>query len=183
MKLSPRAKLLLLALLFLAPIVASTIAYLTVKPAPTANYGELLMPGPTPAVPLLRPDGTDFGFGQLRGRWVLAVVDGGVCRPSCFKKLDTIRQVRLAMGRNASRVERLMVVDDGHLLPEIELGYPGMVVATLPKGWKASGFIADRGHIYLIDPNGNVMMRWPADPDGKRMIRDLERLLKASQIG
>jgi hypothetical protein len=35
----------------------------------------------------------------------------------------------------------------------------------------------------VADPHGNVMMRWPAQPDPRRMIRDLERLLKASQIG
>jgi len=38
-------------------------------------------------------------------------------------------------------------------------------------------------YIYMIDPLGNVMMRWPANPDIKRMFKDIERLLKASQIG
>ena len=54
--------------------------------------------------------------------------------------------------------------------------FPTFAVLTLPLG-------NDRAHIYLIDPHGDVMMRWPAAPDGRRMIRDLERLLRASQIG
>ena len=41
----------------------------------------------------------------------------------------------------------------------------------------------DRAHLYLVDPRGNVMMRWPAAADRKRMLGDLQRLLKASQIG
>ena len=45
------------------------------------------------------------------------------------------------------------------------------------------GAANDRAHIYLVDPLGNVMMRWPAKPDMRRMLKDLERLLKASQIG
>jgi hypothetical protein len=37
--------------------------------------------------------------------------------------------------------------------------------------------------IYLVDPLGNLMMRFPRDPDPKLMMKDLSRLLKASQIG
>ena len=73
-----------------------------------------------------------------------------------------MRQIRLALGRNASRV-------DTRVLTQAELG-------------EAAGPI-DAAHIYLVDPHGNVMMRWPRRPDMKRMLKDLERLLKASQIG
>ena len=41
----------------------------------------------------------------------------------------------------------------------------------------------DRAHIYLADPHGNVMMRWSSQPDFRGMLKDLVRLLKASQIG
>jgi hypothetical protein len=53
-----------------------------------------------------------------------------------------------------------------------------------------AGFVAqfpavrERGeHIYLVDPLGNLMLRFPAQPDAKRMMKDLKLLLKASQIG
>jgi hypothetical protein len=73
-----------------------------------------------------------------------------------------MRQVRLALGRNASRVDTLVVAKD-------ELARAGLPI--------------DAAHIYLVDPHGNVMMRWPSPPDLKRMLKDVERLLKASQIG
>jgi len=38
-------------------------------------------------------------------------------------------------------------------------------------------------HIYLVDPLGNLMLRFPARVDAKRMMKDLKLLLKASQIG
>ena len=76
--------------------------------------------------------------------------------------IEAMRQVRLALGRDASRVD--------------------VVVAT-PGELAKAGALVDERHIYLTDPHGNVMMRWPASPDLKRMLADLKRLLKASQIG
>jgi len=115
---------------------------------------------------------------------VLVANDTGACPASCEAKLVTLRQVRLALGRNATRVERVFLVDESRLAPELESAYPGMHVASRVLGSAMpEGPGNDRGHIYLVDPRGNVMMRWPAKPDGRRMIKDLERLLKASQIG
>ena len=42
---------------------------------------------------------------------------------------------------------------------------------------------AQRDHIYLVDPLGNVVLRYPKDADPSRMKKDLERLLKVSRIG
>ncbi len=62
--------------------------------------------------------------------------------------------------------------------------FEGLAVAITPAGMVLqSGAANDRAHIYLVDPRGNVMLRWPAKAEMRRMYRDLERLLKASQIG
>jgi hypothetical protein len=184
MTLSPRAKLLLLASFFVAPVVASFIAYRYVKPAPTANYGELVPSAMAPSTLLVGTAGEPFIFGQLAGKWILVANDTGACPPACVEKLVTMRQVRLAVGRNASRVERVFVVDDGRLAPDLAGAFPGMVAATRPAGQgMPAGAGNDRDHVYLIDPHGNVVMRWPARADGPRVIRDLDRLLRASQIG
>ncbi len=146
MKTGPRTKLALLASLFLLPMVVSVVAYLFFPPAPTANYGELLLPPKVLS-------------GELRARagprWLLIATDDG-------DKLAVMRQVRLALGRNASRV-------DTRVLGPAELA--------------RSGGAIEPSYIYLVDPHGNVMMRWPARPELRRMLKDLERLLKASQIG
>jgi hypothetical protein len=186
MRLTPRAKLMLLASLFAIPIAASILASRYFRPEPTANYGELLLP-PAQIAPhaLARADGGRFAFAELNGRWVLVASDSGHCDAACAEKLAAMRQVRLALGRNASRIERVVVVDDAQA-PQIPTfaGFEGMVVAAPPPGSAlAPGAGNDRAHIYLVDPRGNVMMRWPAKPDMRRMYRDLDRLLKASQIG
>jgi cytochrome oxidase Cu insertion factor (SCO1/SenC/PrrC family) len=185
MKLGPRAKLLLLASLFLLPIAASMVAYLA-RPEPTANYGELLLPPATITThPFGRESGGKFEFSEMQGRWILVVSDSGACPAACIEKLTTIRQVRLALGRNAARIERVFVVDDLAAPNRDALAaFEGLNVAVTPAGMALPpGAVNDRAHIYLVDPRGNVMLRWPAKAEMKRMHRDLERLLKASQIG
>lgn len=170
MTLSPRTRLVLLALVFFLPIAASFFAYYVIRPAPTGNYGELLLP-PTPAP----------AFAAMRGSWILVVSDAGACAQACRAKLDTISRVRLALGRNAARVQRAFVPDDG-ATPAAPVVADGIRVVARPPA-QGPGPAIDRSHIYLIDPHGDAMMRWPAEPQAKRMLKDLERLLKASQIG
>jgi len=183
---SPRAKLLVLAALFAMPIVASVIAYNVIEPNATGNFGELLLPpARVTSQPLQTQAGGGFSFGDLSGRWVMVVSDSGECPAACRDKLVTMQQVRLALGRNASRVERVFVVDDLRPPDAAALGaFSGLRVALTPAGLSLPpGAGNDRAHIYLVDPRGNVMLRWPAGADRKRMLGDLQRLLKASQIG
>lgn len=186
MRLGPRAKLVLVAALFAAPIAASVLVYRFGHPEPTANHGELLLPpAQVSDAAFARPDGSAFSFRNLRGRWVLVAADSGACEGACVPKLVVIRQVRLALGRNAQRVARVFVVDDERKPDPAALApFEGMEVAIAPKGLAfAPGASGDRGHVYLVDPNGNVMMRWRTADAPEGMIKDLERLLRASQIG
>lgn len=182
---SPRAKLVALAALFAAPIVASVVAYNVIEPGATANFGELLLPPARITAQPFEAAGGAFNFGELSGKWILVASDSGACPQACRDKLATLRQVRLALGRNAGRVERVFIVDDLRRPEPAALEeFSGMRVAFTPAGLALPpGAANDRAHVYLVDPNGNVMMRWPAGADRKRMLGDLQRLLKASQIG
>ena len=186
MKIAPRAKLLALCSLFALPIVASLLAYRYLRPTPTANYGELLLPPRLVTAQMFeRVNGGRFTFADLEGKWALVTSDSGACAMPCIDKLSALRQIRLALGRNAGRVERVLVIDDTRTPDRAAFApFDGMVVAVTPLGMALPpGAGNDRAHVYLVDPHGNVMMRWPASPDPRRMHRDLERLLKASQIG
>ena len=186
MKLAARTRLLLIVAGFALPVAGSYLAYHFSRPAPTANYGELLLPpARIPTHPFEHLAGRSWTFAELQGRWALTMSDSGACPAACVEKLTTLRQVRLALGRNASRVTGVYVVDDLTPPDPKALGpFEGTVVALAPRGMQLpSGVANDRAHIYLVDPNGNVMMRWPAGADRKRMLKDLELLLKASQIG
>ena len=181
-----RLKLVTIMALFVLPIAASYIAFHFFRPEAKANYGELLRPPASiTTAQFRRAGGGDFRFEELRGKWVLIASDSGACPESCTAKLTLMRQVRLMLGRNAGRVERVFVADDTQALAAgILAPYEGTVAITPPQGMALPlAPVNDRAHFYLVDPRGFVMMRFPAGADPRRLFKDLERLLKASQIG
>jgi cytochrome oxidase Cu insertion factor (SCO1/SenC/PrrC family) len=180
-----RAKVAGLAALFALPVVASFLTYTWFRPDPGKSFGELLLPpAQVTSQRFDRLGGGAFEFGQVSGKWALLAWDSGSCPAACREKLTTMRQVRLALGRNAERLERVFIVDDAASADPGALSqFAGTIVALPPGMALPAGAGNDRDHIYLVDPHGNVMMRWPAGADRKRMLGDLQRLLKASQIG
>jgi hypothetical protein len=172
-----RLKLLLLAAFFTLPVAASfLIWWLDLAPGAAGNYGTLIKPRPLEIAPLA----------ALKGRWVLVQIDGGACGPACERKLYLMRQVRRAQGREMQRVARLWLLDDAVApRPALLAAIEGTVVApaggALRELFAAEG--SPRDHVYLVDPLGNLMMRFPRDPDPLRVIKDLKLLLRASQFG
>ncbi|QJR13625.1 SCO family protein [Usitatibacter palustris] len=185
MTFGPRAKLLLIFALFASPIAASLIVYNFFPPDRPTSYGELIAPSPITTQPFTKPEGGPLAFNDMKGKWLLVVSDSGACPAACVEKLTTLRQVRLALGRNADRVLRVFVVDDTlPLAPAVLEPFAGTVVAVTQRGMALPlGPANDRAFVYVVDPRGLVMMRFPAKADQARMLKDLQRLLKASQIG
>jgi hypothetical protein len=172
-----RVKLALLAALFALPVIAGWVAFVSGWGSGTAsNYGVLLAPRPLAAAPLA----------ALRGKWVLVQLDAAACEARCQQKLYYMRQVRRAQGRQMNRVERLWIVTDSAApAPALLAAMDGTQVAhgdaTLAGAFPAERAASD--HIYLVDPLGNLMLRFPRDPNPSRMVKDLERLLKYSGFG
>jgi hypothetical protein len=172
-----RVKLALLGLFFAAPFALAWLAYwLDWAPGTAANYGELV----TPPRPL-----SGAVLERLRGKWVLVSFDAAACDAYCERKLYFMRQVRRAQGKDQERVERLWLLTDGGR-PGAALGaaIAGTHIApaqALAAHFPAAGAVSD--HIYVVDPLGNLMMRYPRDPDPSRMLKDLQRLLRLSGIG
>jgi cytochrome oxidase Cu insertion factor (SCO1/SenC/PrrC family) len=168
-----------------APLVAALVAYHFFPPAGRTNYGELVAPRPLPNVTLRRLDGRPFAPADLRGKWVLLHADAAACGAACQEKLFQMRQVRLAQGTNMDRIERLwLVLDAGEPPPRIARLYEGAVIArAAPEVLAALPAAEVRDHVFLVDPRGNVMLRFPPHANPKRMIQDLERLLKYSGSG
>jgi cytochrome oxidase Cu insertion factor (SCO1/SenC/PrrC family) len=182
-----RRTLALLALVCAAPVVASYVAYYWLRPDARTNYGELLTPGPVPEIEVTLLDGARFRLSGLQGRWVLLMTAGASCDASCQRKLYATRQARTIQGREQDRIVRVLLRPDGAPQPaaELEAAHPGMVfVRGDPRQWEA---LPGRGgadaYVYLVDPHGNLILRYPAEPDIRKLAKDLERLLRASSIG
>ena len=181
------ASLWLMIAVVVAPVAAAYLVYHFWPPDRTANYGELIEPRPLPDAKLALADGAPFRFSQLRGKWVLVSVDSGRCDAYCDRKLVYMRQLRLTQGKNMERVELAwFITDDVTPRADATAPYEGTWRvraggAEVLKLFPAQGSASD--HIYLIDPLGNLMMRFPRDPDPERMVKDLTRLLRASRVG
>jgi cytochrome oxidase Cu insertion factor (SCO1/SenC/PrrC family) len=187
MALSGRQTLLLIAAVCVLPVAASYWAFYFMPPRKTMNYGDLIEPRPLPPHRLTALDGTAFSLDDLRGRWVMLAFDSSACGESCRQKLYYMRQVRKAQGPEMDRIERVwLLTDAGVPAGDLLRDYEGMHIARPADENLAAAMPAGRSqaaHIYLIDPLGNLMLRYPENPDPKRMIKDFERLLKYSRIG
>lgn len=187
MKLTSRSKFLLMVGVFVVPVIAAYLAYFGWRPAGHTNYGTLLTPAPLQHAQGRALDGQPFPLDALQGKWVMVHVGPAQCDADCAQQLYLMRQTRITQGKHQSRIERLWVVTDagrpdGALLREHE----GLHVWRPDNAAFTEQFPASKNraaHIYLVDPLGNLMLRFPENPDPKGIMKDLKLLLKASQIG
>ncbi|MEK6663857.1 MAG: hypothetical protein AABY73_08325 [Pseudomonadota bacterium] len=188
-----KRRLLLVMAVFAVPLIASYLAYFVWQPqGAVGNYGELIQPEPLPeTLRFAKLEGGQITLKELRGKWLMVQVDAGGCAAACEQKLYAMRQVRLMQGKEQDRVLRLwLVTDDAVPSPVLKQKIDSMLLLKDASGALIAQLTAQtpgqanvKQHIYLIDPLGNLMLRWPGNPDMKRMHKDLERLLKYSQIG
>ena len=193
---SQRTKLAFLIALFALPTLASFVAFYWFPPTKTNNYGKLISPVINlPQLSLSIVDGTDAPQNAaeqgLRGKWLIVTRDGGACEVTCEQKLFAMRQSRLIVGRERDRIVRVVLLDDD-TKPSDELvkRYQGTAwVSAKSSSWllkfpaPSEDSSNGRAFFYAVDPLGNIYMRYNADGDVKLIAKDLQQVLKASQIG
>jgi cytochrome oxidase Cu insertion factor (SCO1/SenC/PrrC family) len=174
-----------------APLIASYFTYYVLKPETRTNYGTLLDPRqhPIPAIGARTLDGRPIELTDFKGKWLMVQASPAQCLEPCRKRLHDMRQLRLAQGKEKDRIERVWLVTDAQPLETVLIReYDGTQMLRADpaklKSWlptDAATGIDD--HLYLIDPLGNLMMRYQKDADPNKIKRDLAKLLKASRIG
>lgn len=185
-----RRNLILLLALFLVPAgIAWTLFFSGWRPPTTANHGELIEPPVQVALAQgsrwLEPAGLDGPAALPDGRWTLLLRLETACEADCRARLRETRQVRLALGRYADRLQRLMVVPEGAPAPGPETlrAHDDLAVVRVP-GDDPVGAEATDGPlaISLVDARGYRMMRYgePLDPSG--MLEDLRHLMRLSNL-
>lgn len=179
-----RIKLLLLIGLFVLPVAASYLAYYVWQPTARKNYGELVKQVDVRASGI-GLDGKPMDVTSLKGKWVMVYVGGGGCPKACQDLLYYMRQTRTSQGKEMDRIERLWLLTD-EVVPAAELQARHVGLHYLkPEVSPVPQFVGSESgaYLYMVDPLGHLMMRWPQNPDPSRMIKDIKQLLKASQIG
>jgi hypothetical protein len=191
---NPRAVLITIAILFLAPLALALMmrsGWWDFTPSRLSNRGTLVQP----AMPL-RADMTRALPGteqdtRTRGQWTILYPLPTDCSTACQKTLAELRQVHLATGRERERVAIWLLA---HASLETEQResllaiYPGFVWRLDPggearsmlaelSGAKGSAFGDARGQAFLLDPAANIILRYAPGFDPRDLSQDLDRLL------
>jgi hypothetical protein len=178
----------LLAAVFLLPFIIGTgLFWSGWRPGKFVNHGELLSPARAlPESGLSHADGRPFARSELAGKWLLVLPVAGDCAAPCLANLQQMQNVHLALNKEQSRLQRVFISNGGPLPSDLASRFPGLVLGRTGndadgEAWAA--LLAGRGQtLYVVDPLGNVMMRYAEPGDMRGVLKDIERLLKYSWI-
>jgi hypothetical protein len=182
----------LLAIMFICslPVIASYLAYFVVRPQGRAGFGELIDPiRPVSTMTGKGLDGVERPLAALKGQWLLVSVGNGACDKECQQRLFLQRQLRETLGKDKDRLDWVWLInDDTPVAESMRKPLGDAVVLRMDQTTLNNWLIAPPGKsladfLYVVDPLGNTMMRFPANFDGSgatKARRDLEKLLRAS---
>ncbi len=190
-----RYKFYLIVLVCLTPVLAGYLLFYFWRPSSFNNYGLLVQPQRyAKELALTDLQGKTVSLDEFRKRFVMITVAPTNCDATCEAQLFMTRQVRIMQGKERERVERLWVIPStakgGAIDPKIIAAHEDLVIAradaqqleklfSLPAPQNAARI---EDHVYLIDYQGNLMMRFPKDPDPYKIKKDLSTLLRAASV-
>ena len=190
---SGRWKMLVLLAVCAAPVVASYFTYYVLRPEGRRNFGELIAPQRSMPADLVaqRPSGERVPLAQLQGQWLLVSTASAACEAPCETHLYLQRQLRESLGREKARLDWVWLVQDDaapqpalqQALAQAQAQVLHLPTAELQRWLQPAPGQQLKDHLYVVDPQGHWMMRFPAGVDASqaaRVRRDLERLLRAS---
>jgi hypothetical protein len=182
-----RWKMLLLFLVCASPVIASYFMYYVVRPEGRRNYGELIDPQrPMPGISGVNAQGQTVPLTGLKDQWLLISVADSACVESCQQHLYLQRQLRETLGREKDRLDWVWLrTGTAELAEPLRAATASAQVLQVDAAALSEWLVPAPGqrledHLYVVDPLGNWMMRFPADLDPKQAKRDLDRLLRAS---
>jgi hypothetical protein len=189
-----RVKFLALIAVFLSPFIGGWMALYVfdIKPS-SGNYGTLIAPVKTLDWPELKTLDGDTHVGGFGRKWTLLLFAGDDCAELCRSNLFYMRQLRTLLGRDTLRLQNVLI-SARPLSGEMQIylkEFPNLKVVSdyrdpvLYRQFELPGMseVGGTPKMYLVDPDQNLMMHYPAENDQNRVLEDIKKLLKLSQIG
>lgn len=183
-----------LALIFMigfVPMLVAAVMYFAGWGIPEGRTNQGVLLDPIRGVgdfELTLADGAPFTSlfvpAREEGKWQLLLLAPDCAAADCGQALYTLRQVNVALGRDAPRVHRAAWL--GEAGDDVLEQYPQMRALQGDAGHlqaNAPGLAGAPYQIYIVDPLGNVVLRYGPQHDGDALLEDLEHLLKLSNIG
>ena len=128
--------------------------------------------------------GEKFNSNVFNGRWTLVYYLKDNCLDDCLKNIYLLRQIHAALGKDMNRLQRVLI-SKSEFDNDISESYPGLTIIK-NKPDKLSGLInsiSSKTSILLVDPLGNVILRYDDQFEGKKLLKDIKKLFKLSRIG
>ena len=176
---------------FVAPAVVAYLMYFFGDIRSFTNHGEILNPVVDISALKLRDEENQLiPRDTLTYKWRIISFVGADCDESCNKRIHDMRQIHKSLAKDQHRVIRMIVHLDA---PSTELN--ALIAREYPNALNMYGdekdissALGDSARIhenetYIMDPIGNVMMRFTQDQPNQLLLKDLKKLLKVSQIG
>ena len=176
---------------FVLPVALAFFMFFFVEVESFTNNGELLKPMiDVGSLELKDDDGNVIAKKTLTYKWRFISFVGAECDEACNKRLYETRQVHRALGKNGHRLLRMIVQLEPASEPFKDLIAKEYADALLMHGDEAvlQGVMDDKAslrenELYIMDPMGNIMMRFTQDQPSEEIKYDFRKLLKSSQIG
>lgn len=180
-------------LIFLLPVVAATLMHsqwFDWQPAGMRNHGELMQPVvPLQDFEIPRHDGHTPGMGleALLDRWMLVYYHPAACGDTCLENLYWLGQVRRAQDRHQPDVGLIFAGRERanpEIVSAIQAVASDFLIISGPDTEAFWGQFPGDGvnaAFFILDPVGNIIMRYPDDADHNGIRRDLRRLLTWTQ--
>ena len=189
---SGRIKFLLIVFIFTVPFVISYYLskdYHAGRELQTSNYGSFI----NPIVELSQStfddySGENLNVNQHLTKWSLIYRMPKNCSQRCSDEIYLIRQVNIALGKDMNRLERVIVLNQTVPSSEVDdlvIKYPKAIVVKNNSSTFINEInkITDRHVLLLTDPLGNVILGYDEGFEGKKLLKDIKKLLKLSKIG
>lgn len=184
----------LLILTFIAPIGAAYWLYNIGGTEQTVNRGEFVKTGvQLMDLNLLTMDGKKVTEDDVYGHWHMMYFIGADCEGECEETVYTMRQIRTTFHKESPRITNVLIHFEkdlnGQFKEKIKTHYANFerYFAQREDFNRALGYeeneLTDKNIIFVVDPIGNVILKYTKDKTAKDIMHDIKRLLKASQIG
>lgn len=175
-----RWQLLLIVAMVIGPMILATGMYKLQFWVPDSRtyHGEMIGNGQSRA---------DLGVQADEARWQLLVTAPRDCAVDCQQLVYLARQIQIALGRDASRASHALAAAQPlseEYAARLQREYPQLQRYPLDPSASAKGANAQGApQLWIVDPHGNLVLRYDARVKGKDLLNDLRHLLKLSNIG
>lgn len=181
----------LLIAVFVVPLLIAMVMYAMRDYVPTVrsvSHGELIHPAqPITVLDVQLLSKQSKTLEEIKGKWTYFIYSPDSCNLECEASLFKLRQTKIASGRESNRIQSVLLTGankiNSDVLDRNQRTHVGKLIKLEMENQPGVQKQLQPGMIYLVDPNGNLMMQYDATSTSRGMLKDIKKLLKISNIG